>query len=596
MLTLLVVGIALLLPGVASAATPTTAGAGTAGTSATAATCPAAGRTGTPVRRHGHRVRLGTAPCTTARPARTAPAHRPRSVGGRISPAAIDATDRAAVLAAYQDLLDAEAVPAHWTGSAATCKPGTVDTAFTDATLQAINLFRALAGLPPVVFSATLNTRAQAAALIMEAKSALTHAPVPDDPCYTTLGADGAGTSNLCLGCTGATAIEVYMDDPGAGNAAVGHRRWILYPLQTTMGSGSTARANALVVLDTDSWSAPVANPPWIAWPPAGYLPSALVPARLSLSRDGADFSAATASVTVDGQAVTSSIVARNGGYGDPTIVVQIDRAALALNDPGPDRVITVSVAGIKVGASTVSHAWTFRSISGDTVAPSVTIASPAHHAVFLQGASVLADYACDDGAGSGVASCTGPVADGAAIDTDALGFHLFTVDATDNDGNHRAVSHRYEVVTPPRPDAVVALGTGTPIGDGVYSATAGADQTLAASIARGGKRTFTVRLQNDGGTAAAFRVRGRTRGASGYTVTYRSSGKDVTAAVRAGTWTLAALKPGASVTLSVIIVATRRAAAGSTLDVDVSLTSVATPAVRDTVRASVHRGPIPPG
>ena len=48
-----------------------------------------------------------------------------------------------------------------------------------------------------------------------------------------------AGKSNLFLGRSGAGAIAGYMDDPGSGNTAAGHRRWIIDPRQTTMGSGS---------------------------------------------------------------------------------------------------------------------------------------------------------------------------------------------------------------------------------------------------------------------------------------------------------------------------------------------------------------------
>lgn len=93
---------------------------------------------------------------------------------------------------------------------------------------------------------------------------------------------------------------------------------------------------------------------------------------------------------------------------------------------------------------ATVTHRYTVV----DATAPTVSITSPAANATFPQGATVLADYACaDESGGSGVASCSGPVADGAALDTATLGTHDFTVIATDNAGNSTPVTRSYRVV-----------------------------------------------------------------------------------------------------------------------------------------------------
>ena len=54
-----------------------------------------------------------------------------------------------------------------------------------------------------------------------------------------------------------------------------------------------------------------------------------------------------------------------------------------------------------------------------DVTGPSVTIVTPAEGATYARDESVLADFSCDDEAGgSGLASCLGDVANGAAIDT----------------------------------------------------------------------------------------------------------------------------------------------------------------------------------
>ena len=91
---------------------------------------------------------------------------------------------------------------------------------------------------------------------------------------------------------------------------------------------------------------------------------------------------------------------------------------------------------------------------------PGVTVTSPTAGATVAKGATVLADYACTDG-GSGVASCDGDVADGAAIDTSTAGEQTFTVTGTDEVGNTTVETVTYTVVNQP------------PVAD------AGADQTV---------------------------------------------------------------------------------------------------------------------
>ena len=72
---------------------------------------------------------------------------------------------------------------------------------------------------------------------------------------------------------------------------------------------------------------------------------------------------------------------------------------------------------------------------------PTVSIASPGNGAAYLLGSSQAASFGCDDSA-SGVASC-----EGGTIDTSTVGWHSFTVDATDNAGRAHSVTHTYQVV-----------------------------------------------------------------------------------------------------------------------------------------------------
>jgi len=57
------------------------------------------------------------------------------------------------------------------------------------------------------------------------------------------------------------------------------------------------------------------------------------------------------------------------------------------------------------------------------------------------------ARYSCEDEeGGSGVASCQGPVANGAAIGIGSTGSYDFTVTATDKAGNATSPTHVYTV------------------------------------------------------------------------------------------------------------------------------------------------------
>jgi LVIVD repeat len=66
---------------------------------------------------------------------------------------------------------------------------------------------------------------------------------------------------------------------------------------------------------------------------------------------------------------------------------------------------------------------------------PAIDIASPVDGAEYGQGDTVLADFSCADAANA-VESCVGTVADGAAVNTQGSGAHVFKVTATDVAGN----------------------------------------------------------------------------------------------------------------------------------------------------------------
>jgi uncharacterized protein YkwD len=190
------------------------------------------------------------------------------------------------VAALYQSTyLPGNGVALAWTGALATCTPGESNVEHQQAVIARVNYFRALVDLPAVTLLGAPETgQAQAAALLMSANNALSHAPPSSWLCFSAGGATGAGNSNIALGRNGVAAIDLYMDDAGSNNTATGHRRWILFPPRAAMTSGDVLGgntpprpANALYVFGP-STTRP-ATPNGIAWPPAGFVPYQNLPA-----------------------------------------------------------------------------------------------------------------------------------------------------------------------------------------------------------------------------------------------------------------------------------------------------------------------------
>jgi hypothetical protein len=83
---------------------------------------------------------------------------------------------------------------------------------------------------------------------------------------------------------------------------------------------------------------------------------------------------------------------------------------------------------------------------------PEAIVTTPADGAHYAQGSSVAASYACTEaGTASLISTCSGTVANGAAIDTSAAGAHSFAVTATDKAGNHvtRTVGYTVDAASP---------------------------------------------------------------------------------------------------------------------------------------------------
>ncbi|MCE0534708.1 CAP domain-containing protein [Kineosporia rhizophila] len=266
----------------------------------------------------------------------------------------IDTGDRAAVReAVLKRLRPALAAKVKWSGSVSGCVAGKPARSTQQATLKAVNFFRAMAQLDPVTFDAGLSAKAQKAALMMDAENSLNHFPPRSWKCWSKAGAEAAGRSNLCLDCTGAASVLEYMTDEGPGNTAAGHRRWLLFPFVGEMGSGITSGAGALWVIPGERVRAK--SPAWVSWPTPGYFPNELDPAgrwSLSASNEKIDFARAKVSVrTADGKALEvrrhKPIAHGRPNYGSPALVWQV--TGFALPTGTRSRRLDVTVSGIRV-------------------------------------------------------------------------------------------------------------------------------------------------------------------------------------------------------------------------------------------------------
>ena len=154
-----------------------------------------------------------------------------------------------------------------WTGNPVGCDPGDIASEGRSRVLLQANLYRAIAGLPPVELDEEYNALAQACSLMMDANDALDHAPPDTWDCFTYEGAKGASESNLST-TPAVRAVDGYMGDSG-NETTMGHRRWILQNGLGPFGVGSTDTFSCLHVLGSRS----VGPTPWTAWPPPGLFP-----------------------------------------------------------------------------------------------------------------------------------------------------------------------------------------------------------------------------------------------------------------------------------------------------------------------------------
>lgn len=265
----------------------------------------------------------------------------------------IDTDDREEVATSYlAAVAGAQNVQHEWSGSTETCNAGQVSPEFHAATLGAANWFREMAGLEHVVDNADANKRAQAAAIMMHAQNSLSHFPSSSWACFTEAGATSAGKANLTLGLVGVEGVAGQIEDAGAQNLALGHRRWLLFPPLDQVGIGSTSRAGVVEVIG--NFGAGQSDSPWVGWPPPGFVPHDVVYDRWSISRPGADFSRAAVSVTRNGSPVPVTLLPIADGFGDPTLGWEVPGVGQTTSDV----TYQVTVSNVTIGNNTQEFSY----------------------------------------------------------------------------------------------------------------------------------------------------------------------------------------------------------------------------------------------
>lgn len=143
--------------------------------------------------------------------------------------------------------------------------------------LRQLMIYRYLSFVPWMCeLDAELNRNADAAANLVQLHGELSHTPpnpgLPEDEYKYAY--KGTSSSNLHRGGPVETSVRGYMDDSDARNiAAVGHRRWCLFPplLKTGFGSSPSRTFNAMWSFDRSRRDVP--DYEYVAFPGPGFQP-----------------------------------------------------------------------------------------------------------------------------------------------------------------------------------------------------------------------------------------------------------------------------------------------------------------------------------
>ena len=263
------------------------------------------------------------------------------------------------------------------------------------------------------------------------------------------------------------------MRDPGSNNTALGHRRWVLYPRQVEMGTGSTGNANDLWVIG--NFGARPASPEFVAWPTAGYVPYQLVYARWSFSLNtgsSVDFTNASVTMTRGTTPISLTRLANANGYGDNTIAWE--PAGISTSAGMADQTITVDIKNVTLAGVARDYRYT------------VTIIDPAQAPCTYTVTPTTSAVGAAAGTGSVTVTTSAPSCPWTAEVSPAGTWLTVTSGATGTGSGTIAYSMSANA-GPTRTGAITVGGQTVTIGQ----AGAGVQQTFSAYLAEGATSSF---------------------------------------------------------------------------------------------------------
>jgi hypothetical protein len=256
--------------------------------------------------------------------------------------ALVAATGEAQACAAWHSARERYTQAASWRPDAASCGLGSLPGDTRQASLEWVNYYRGLVGLAPVREDANDRSAAQACAVLLERNGQLSHTPPATWACASLAARDAAGRSNLS-GNVGFPmspwyAVRGWIDEGRDLSGTLGHRRWLFSPELHTVTYGQTGSFACMTLgLGARDAHAPAS----IAWPPAGWVPTAVMGTIWSFSQAGVTAAGTRVEVLRDGAPVSVAVVARAAGLGDDTVSWEMPAAV-----PGSAYRVTVRVPG----------------------------------------------------------------------------------------------------------------------------------------------------------------------------------------------------------------------------------------------------------
>ena len=326
----------------------------------------------------------------------------------------------------------------------------------------------------------------------------------PPPPPVVTAPANASSTNNLKPTVSGTaeanSTVTVYIDGSSRGTASADSSGAWSFPLTSALSEGThTVRAratdaagNTSVDSNTNSFKVDTMAPTTLITGKPSTLTNSASATFTFSANDGSGSGVASVQCSLDNAAFTGCASSTSQGYsnltdGSHTFTVKATDNAGNTDDPGASYTSTV-----------------------DTVAPTISVTTPANGATYAVGQVVTVSYTCADTGGSGVKTCTSTPANGSRIDTSTVGAKSFTVNATDNAGNPNSVTVNYVVgytvtyvsptVGPPSVNAVYPTGMGPWTTTTKWKLTNGSQAITTGTVAAVRYASMTC-----GGTAPAY-------------------------------------------------------------------------------------------